>query len=791
MLKGLIGLCLLLGLSATRAHTAAAQSFQKPVLHRQSMHAQAAASVAYSNAAKNLFASGSEDATIKLYEATGGREIRTLRGHDKQIYQVTFSPDGEFLASASEDGTARVWSVSTGQTIHTFKGHGGPVTSVAFNRSGRLLASGGWVTPNVKLWDAGTGHMLHEFGRRAPDGKLIGFSHDDDVLTVSFSDDGRRLVSGGRDATVKVWDVEGRRQLAVFKGHTSAVKEARPIGGGRAVLSGGADGEFIVWRTADAAELARLVQADADNWLAVAPDGLFDGSPAAWRQLIWRFNNNTLDFAPVESFYNEFFRPGLLKEILDGGHPAAPRDFASLDRRQPKVRVAINVESNAAGSRRPTRSAEISVEVTEAPADTSKGLPAGDVRDVRLFRNGSLVKIWRGRGAAELNRLAGCELSPAADGRKLVCRTTVTMMAGPNRLTAYAFNRDDVKSEDGAATFQGDESLRREGTLYVLAVGIDHYADKTRDLRFAVADIKDIGDALTRQQAAPAQYARTKVIELADQNATKANIMLALRLFAAGAPALPETLPAAARDELSKIEPAQPEDALLIYFSGHGTARCEFGAGGATACDRFYLVPHDGFPTEGLEGEKSFGLLYQNSVSDQELESALAPVDAGKLLLIIDACKSGQALEAEEKRRGPMNSKGLAQLAYEKGMYILAATQSNKFALEVLRLGDKEIRHGLLTYVLLEGLSDPRADADADESLTEREWIKYAADRLPSLQLVKMQGCRDVDVECAAESGEEGIRDLRQRSLQTPRVFYRREADPRPLVIKRPIRGPS
>jgi hypothetical protein len=39
--------------------------------------------------------------------------------------------------------------------------------------------------------------------------------------------------------------------------------------------------------------------------------------------------------------------------------------------------------------------------------------------------------------------------------------------------------------------------------------------------------------------------------------------------------------------------------------------------------------------------------------------------------MVIDACNSGQALEAEEKRRGPMNSKGLAQLAYEKGMYIL------------------------------------------------------------------------------------------------------------------------
>jgi hypothetical protein len=163
--------------------------------------------------------------------------------------------------------------------------------------------------------------------------------------------------------------------------------------------------------------------------------------------------------------------------------------------------------------------------------------------------------------------------------------------------------------------------------------------------------------------------------------------------------------------------------------------------------------------------------LYQNSISDEDLESALEQIGAGKLLLVIDACKSGQTLEAEEKRRGPMNSKGLAQLAYEKGMYILAATQSDKFALEALRLGDKEIKHGLLTYVLLEGMTDPRANSNRDEVLTEREWINYAVEKLPLLQVVKMQGCRDVEVECPAEAGEEAVRDLRQGAYK-PRASF-------------------
>ena len=76
--------------------------------------------------------------------------------------------------------------------------------------------------------------------------------------------------------------------------------------------------------------------------------------------------------------------------------------------------------------------------------------------------------------------------------------------------------------------------------------------------------------------------------------------------------------------------------------------------------------------------------ILEHSISDEELERAVEGIDADKLLMVIDACNSGQALEAEERRRGPMNSKGLAQLAYEKGMYILTAAQSYQAAQEVI-----------------------------------------------------------------------------------------------------------
>jgi uncharacterized caspase-like protein len=90
-----------------------------------------------------------------------------------------------------------------------------------------------------------------------------------------------------------------------------------------------------------------------------------------------------------------------------------------------------------------------------------------------------------------------------------------------------------------------------------------------------------------------------------------------------------------------------------------------------------------------------------------------------------------QALEAEGKRRGPMNSKGLAQLAYEKGMYVMTAAQSYQAANEAAKLG-----HGFLTYALVEaGLKQGAADREPKNGTIDlREWLNFATEEVPKMQ---------------------------------------------------------
>src|SRR5688572_12513021 len=156
--------------------------------------------------------------------------------------------------------------------------------------------------------------------------------------------------------------------------------------------------------------------------------------------------------------------------------------------------------------------------------------------------------------------------------------------------------------------------------------------------------------------------------------------------------------------------------------------------------------------------------------------------------MAIDACQSGQALGGMNEGKGPMNSKGLAQLAYDKGMFILTAAQSQQAAMEAVNIGGKEVRHGLMTYSLLQALAAPETDRDANKQIWEREWFSYAVEHVPILQLEAMKQ-RHLEIQNNKRGLElryvngDGTDAPERRLLQTPRMFYRREIAKNPFIV--------
>ncbi|MCJ1243831.1 hypothetical protein MMC30_001028 [Trapelia coarctata] len=138
--------------------------------------------------------SASDDFTIYLWNPSSTlKPIACLLGHQKQVNHVTFSPDGQLIASAAFDNHVKLWNASDGKFLFSLRAHVGPVYMTSFSADSRLLVSASKDT-TLKVWDVATGKMKQD---------LIG--HKDEVFAVDWAPDGGRVTSGGKDKAVRIW----------------------------------------------------------------------------------------------------------------------------------------------------------------------------------------------------------------------------------------------------------------------------------------------------------------------------------------------------------------------------------------------------------------------------------------------------------------------------------------------------------------------------------------------------------------------------------------------------------
>ena len=517
---------------------------------------------------------------------------------------------------------------------------------------------------------------------------------------------GRMLLVSGEQ--VLLWDTASGRRIK-FDASPIAAEGVSFSPDGTLLAIAEANGSVSLWDISggpsDLRRLARLITFDDGDWAVVADDGRYDASdPADLPGLSWVMPDEPTEPVPVSIFFREYYEPGLLPRLLAGEALPPVPSIADVDRGQPRVEVsAIN----------PGDEGHVNVTV-----DVSRAAATG-VGDVKLFRDGRLVGLDErmGRPGSGAGR---------RDAWQVVFPNIALPTSGADfvEFSAYAFNADGVKSETHRLSYTLPATEPRLRRAFVIAVGVNAYENRSWDLRYAADDARASGSIIARHLEASDAFDEVHLVSLIAErdpsgvavgSAARADLLAVLEVLAgeSGDPARLATIPGAA-----SLDKARPDDLVYLAFSGHGMS----GDDGL-----FHLFLSDIGTGEARVVNDA---LLSRTLDSDLLARHLLQVDAGDFVMVIDACNAAASVEGGGFKPGPMGSRGLGQLAYDKAMRVLAASQAEAAALESDRL-----KHGMLTFAMLrEGLEGGAADrAPEDRAVSLSEMLDYGVSRVPLL----------------------------------------------------------
>lgn len=534
------------------------------------------------------------------------------------------------------------------------------------------------------------------------------------------------------------------------------------------------DGAVEFWDSENFSKQLTLYTFPENRFFAVTPGGRYDTNLGPDTNLIrWLVPDAPWQGLSSQTFMRDFYEPGLYRKLLDCREADTCEDVfkqlpsvASLNRVLPEVRI-IGAKPGKDASE-----AIVSVEVQQGEdPSAANGKTRSGAYNLRLFRNGRVVDMAPNRPDAisdtrekwrQLNDV-GDNANPSAP-KRYDFTVPLPTGAGTERqeFSAYAFNEDRIKSATATFTYDRPPVAPRQPRAFVVAIGIDAYDTPRFQLNYAVADARLIAERLVdipgydmrRVTLAGERKADGSPVPI--DNAAIRHVLSLITTNEGRAEAI-----RALRDEqgidASVLEQATPDDIVIISFSGHGWADAQ---------GNFYLIPTGGIWEDGSDTPERSSFF-----ATADLARYFLAMQAAEITFIIDACHSAASVASGQFKPGPMGDSGLGQLAFDKGIRILAATQSDDVALE-----DARLKQGLLTYALVgEGLTQTggQADLDGDRRIVLEEWLGYAVERLPSLS----EDARLGQLTPAAGSGTREIifNDLPENSpkrrVQKPSLF--------------------
>ncbi len=624
--------------------------------------------------------------------------MRQLKGHSDSgwrgaIYTADISPDGKYGVTASFDQSVRLWDMKTGEEVRRFYGHEGSfregmVNSAKFSPDGRYIISAG-SDKTLRLWEVATGELVRTFR-----------GHTDAVRMALFSKDGRMVISAGLDSNVRVWDVATGNTIRIFKGHSEGYASGVSILGvagvgftpdNRYAISTG-DATIRLWDMSTGEEVATMIRFNDNEWISITPEGYYNSSPNGHRYM-----NLLVDKTPysMEQFYDVFYRPDIVAAKLRG------EDIKGL--------VTITMQD---AIKSPPPLIELKpgdLKGPRAKACYTVRSAGGGIGEVRLFHNGKLVKsdgfykeaARSSSGQAQLSALDSKAIyaemrSLSLKGKDIAVPLSarpksdvfedcmeIEPIPGDNEVSISAFNAGNtVQSALKSMSFKSAVPPA-EPHLYILAIGVDRYRDKTVSLNYAVKDSKDLEEKLRAQSATIYKPQNIHYALLTDKDATKTNITGKI-------------------NELAVI--IKPSDSFILFAAGHGVL----------LQNQYYMLTHD------FSGSVDQGSM----INSNEIVEMSKRIKSLYQLLIFDTCHAGGV----DTIVSGLYDARMSVLAKKMGLHIYASASDNQSALDGYK------GNGLFTYTLLDGLNNNRAaDKNKDGKVSVVGLGSYSKERTTAI----------------------------------------------------------
>jgi WD40 repeat protein len=457
---------------------------------------------------------GGNSSQINVWDLLTGQTRKVLTGAGAPGWAVGFSPDGRRIGWGTKGKMG--WTVNDRADLAmelrlpgggTGLGRPEPINPTSAKTFLRARPSLGAYSLSHRPGGVYGGDAILDLAKAGQKQASItrdsttGFDH----RSYSFMPDGLTFVSGGLGGELTAYDLNAKK-LGNYVGHESDVWSVTPSPDGRLLVSGSHDQTIRLWNAKTFELIVTLFPGSDGEWVMWTPQGYYASSPNGDRIVGWQINkgqDQAAEYVTASQLRNTFYRPDIVEAALDRGSAstaiaqattrAAGFKLSDLVRRPPPK---LQVAGPATGNETMRGRAAITLALAETRDDPVKAFDVF-VNDVKV--------------SADAKRQGG-DVS-----------FDVPLGQGNNRVRVVARSTSDLLGEASLEIVQnGEGALDKRDHLFIIAVGVDKYPNmaptcgdtknRSCDLAYAGADAKAFAETIEGQMGRQHQHIVKRVL---------------------------------------------------------------------------------------------------------------------------------------------------------------------------------------------------------------------------------------------------------------------------------------